>query len=489
MPTRFRIHALALLAAGLAACGDSQDPSQASPTVPEPAFAPVSAVCSTQQLASLARSYFSNPEQKTVSETLRAMETNCAGGFTTPAAAGGWSVLSTIESVLEAGTGGSAADGAALANGVMDYMCGLGTQLCAAPNGRGDLVSAADLGSQGIFAVRSGGTDHPAVARGKVPFTAFGSGPNAALWGIDTKSTWKAATTVDMILFYGSPTSPYGVDLAETPFGSLGYQLHTFPDVPTFADQQLIVGACYDTEVALPHENDNPSLPTLGERMQREGTLLNPLLPDCGSWSTQTASVATGLLSRMARFVDWALAPSPLLAAVFGDRGAPAVGGTPLDFSNFAPVAARRTGYLQFKVPPGGDFPNGTSGVAFDDIQVQAFSGNGTPMELVRVELYVAGNEGEPAGATFCDPDLPGSDDPSCSVFDTDANGEFIYTQEQPDGNDPYAVFQGVTLYKAGGFRICARADETYYTDGNGLTQVDFTFTEACSQLFNMKNR
>lgn len=489
MPTRFRFTAVALAAAGLAACGDASDPSHGSPTVPEPAFAPVSAACSTSGLASLARSYFSNPEQKTATETLRAMQDQCAGLLYAEAEAGGWSVLSTMETVLEQGRGGSAADGAALANGVISYMCGLGTGVCDAPNDYPALVSASDLGSQGIFAVRVGGAV-PVIARGKVPFTAFGSGPNAALWGIQTSSDWHAATTAPKILFFGSPASAGDVDLAETPFGSLGYQLHTFPDVPHFADQQLLVGACYDSEVALPHENDNPSLPTLGERMQREGTLLNPALPDCDGWTSfRSASVASGLLARMARFADWAFAPQPLWAAVFGDRRAPAVGGTPLDFSNFAPVAASRTGYLQFMVPPDGAFDNGTAGVAFDPILVQAFSGSGTPMELVRVELYVAGNEGVPAGATFCDPELPGADDPSCSVFDTDANGDFIITQEQPDGDDPYATFEGVTLYKAGGFRVCVRAEPTYYIDDLGATQVDFTFTEACSQLFNMKNR
>ena len=145
MRTWFRASLPLAAAFALAACGDTTEPSSATPTLPEVGFARVPSECSTSSLASLSRSYFSNPEQREAADTLRTMEAHCAEGETGTAAAvnGGWYLLGMMEAVLEAGTGGAAADGAALANGLVAYMCVLQPALCAqapAP------VTAADLG-------------------------------------------------------------------------------------------------------------------------------------------------------------------------------------------------------------------------------------------------------------------------------------------------------------------------------------------------------
>lgn len=475
MRTPRGILTLVAAAAVVAACSDSSQPSSSSPTLPPTGAAKVPEACSTADLAKPARDFFSNPEQRDAADALKAMEVHCAEGNAGLAVAGGWGVLTLMETALEAGSAGAAADGADLANGLIDYMCGLDAGLC---DLQPDLVSASDLGPQGMFAVRMGGAD-PVVARGKVPFNDFLGQPNAALWGLEALTDWATATTVPQILFYGSPGSTGAISIDERSFGDLAYDLHTFPDVERFNDGQLLVASCYDSEVELPHPGGNLAEPALGERMQREGTILQPRAPNCAAWQTILAgeSLASRITDGARRFASWALQPQPLFAAFFNDRRAASVGGTPIDFSTFAPVAAERRGYLEFKEPPNGDFPNGTAGVAFEPIEVMAYSGNGTPMELVFVELYVAGNEGDPAGATFCDPDVDTGSVEGCDVF-----GDDIYTEEQPDGQDPVAVFDGVTLYKAGGFRICARAVDNFRGG------IDFTFEEACSGLFNLKN-
>ncbi|HSG49113.1 MAG TPA: hypothetical protein VLA43_14935, partial [Longimicrobiales bacterium] len=277
------------------------------------------------------------------------------------------------------------------------------------------------------------------------------------------------------VLVYGAPAQSGSVALDEQSIGGLAYDLHTFPDVPRFNDGELHVAACYDADVVLPHPGGDESQPVLWERMQREGTVLQPFVPPCAAWNAllETPTVAAHLGQGLRRLAAWAFQPQPLFAAFFGDRRASSVGGTPIDFSTFAPVAANRSGSLVFLEPLADAFQNATAGVPLGPIVVQALSGEGTPMELVEVELYVAGNQGEPAGATFCD---PAATDPSQCANPKE------FTQEAASGYGTAATFTGATLYKAGGFRICARATE----DFRGGEQ--FTFTEACSGVFTLKN-
>lgn len=477
MRTWFRASLPLAAAVALAACGDTPEPSPATPTVPEVGFARVPATCSTADLARLVRSYFSNPEQREASETLQAMEAACASEpvpDVTAAVNGGWHVLTLVERVLENGTGGSAADGAALANALTAWMCVQQPSLCAQPPAP---VTAADLGPRGIFAVRSGGFD-PVLARGKVPFKDDLEEDYLALWGIATTSGWSgvAANGEATLLFYGAPALPASLTLDEASIGDLAYGLNTFPDVPRFNDGSLHVAACYDGPSA-----EGPTLPHPGgdqtqdvwERMQREGTILQPFTPPCAAWEAAfaTPSVAASLTGGLRRFAAWAFQPQPLFAAFFSDRRAGSVGGTPIDFSTFATVSANVDGYLRFVTQP----TNGTAGQPLSPVRIQALSGNGTPMELVTIQLYVAGNQGEPAGALFCEtePGVPTGDD--CS--DTAVTLEAL----DGDGDGTLAVFDQAILYKAGGYRICARA---LASDG----QPDFSFAEACSDLFNLKN-
>ncbi|HSM59987.1 MAG TPA: hypothetical protein VK849_04280 [Longimicrobiales bacterium] len=460
----------AAAAFALAACGENANSPDGSRFILEPSLAPIPSHCSTSTLASLARSYFSNPEQQTAQGVLGDMATDCAAGDLEAAVAGGWAVLTLIETAIETGNGGDPADGAALANALMGYMCDLDGSLCTPPYALPYApVTAAALGSQGIFAVREGGDedrdDEDVVAHGPVPFTDFDGNPNPALWGLETSSNWATATTAPTILFYGAPTSASSIALDELSFGNLGFELNSFPDVPGFVDGQLHVGVCYSSPVTLPHEGGIESNPTLAERLQRQGTVLTAYSPAfAGCLNTQTAGldrVFEGLLA----FAGRVLLPEPLYAALVSDRMAPSSGGTPIDFSAFAPVAANTDGYLEFVTPP----TDGTAGVPLETIRVQALSGEGTPMELVEIQLYVVGNQGTPAGASFCETEA------------TEDCDDTAFTIETLDGYGTLAEFTDATLWKAGGYQVCARA-----LDSAGAT--DFFFTEACSAMFHIKN-
>jgi hypothetical protein len=375
-----------------------------------------------------------------------------------------------MEAVLGAGTGGSESVGATLANGLIEYMCDLDAGLCALPPAP---VSSEALGDAGIFSVR-GASTQSIIARGVVSFVDFDDLDNDALWGLATTApSWAGATGVSLTLFHGAPTVASSLALEERSFGDLGYDLHTFPDLPGFAaDGTVHVGVCYAAEVLAPHEDGDDTKPTLAGRLQREGTVLQgyDFGQVCPTWRggliQQSAFLETAVRG-MRALAEWAFVPQPL-HAYFSDRRISGTGGTPIDFSTFAPIAAKTGGRLVFVTEPG----DGVSGEPLSPIRVQALSGEGTPMELVLIELFVGGNEGEPAGATFCDPE------------DTDPDGceePSEFTVEALDGYGTLAEFTDATLFKAGGYRICARVL-------GGAGAVDFDFTPVCSGLFNVKN-
>jgi hypothetical protein len=436
----------------LAACGQAPDAS-GPPTLVEPQFGQVPAECSTASMANLARAYLSNPEQQAATENLRAMATACANDPES-AVPFGWTVLGLIEDGVEAGTVGDPETGAMLATLLIEYICEM-----SACTDSPMPVGGAALGPQGIFAMRAGGTDF-VVAHGAVQFTDFDDREdNEALWGLETNTDWEHATGEPNILFYGAPTGIGGVLPDELSFGDLVLGLNRFPSEALLSDGELSVGVCYLYEVTLDA--------SLTSRLQRNGTLLVPYEPDCDAWwatlSTQTAGLS-GALHRIGDLAAWALLPRPLAAYW---AGAPASGGSPIDFSDFAPVAADPDGTLAFVTPP----VDGRVGEELDVIRVQALSGLGTPMERVLIELYVAGNSGEPGGATFCNP--VGPNEPDCDAT--------AYTMESPSGYDTLAEFADSKLWKAGGYTICARA----------LTspgQPDFTFAEACAPMIHIKN-
>jgi hypothetical protein len=443
------------LAAALSSCGEPSMSTPASPVGVETSFAKTSSSCDVSSLLSLARGYFSTPQQQTTTDTLKAMQTECAAGDGVHVVAGGWSILSTIDTISAAGTGGSGAGGASLATGVIQYMCGLST-LCTPEPTTADTVAwvtAEDLGSQGMFSVRSSGTAD-IVAHGKVPFDSG----NEALWGVQVDDAWPTVTGASTILIYGHPGSlPPGGDAS---IGDLAYRLHTFPRVPRFQDGKLHVGVCYDADVALPTTVD-------ANVLQRNGTLLqaySPTFAGCRSFPGTSSMASGNVLEGLLALARSALLPRSLFAQTLNP---PATGGSPIDFSHFAPVAANPAGTLQFVTPP----TDGVDGTALDTIRVAALSGGGTQIELVPIALYLSTNNGVPAGADFC------ADSSSSCAAPTDT------TKETSTGYNTVATFTGVTIYKPGGYQLCARALSTVVDERN----VPITFQDVCATI-HLKN-
>jgi hypothetical protein len=183
--------------------------------------------------------------------------------------------------------------------------------------------------------------------------------------------------------------------------------------------------------------------------MQREAVLLEVQEPGfCGqAFQTLQSASLLGTALDAAR----ALLPRSLFAALFSDRQAPSLGGTPLNFSRFAPVAAQVEGSLEWVTSPPDVVVEGTSlGV----LQVRALSGAGTPIEKVVVTLSIRANQGVPAGAVL------GGDTSSRT---DEARGVATFPDE---GAAP------PSLGKPGGYLVCANASLTGYT-----------FSEACVEV------
>lgn len=448
----------------LSGCADTPPQPPADESVLAPVLAPTPRACRTQALAQAVRGYLDRPERQTASDAVSLMEDGCADGDADVVWANGWIVLTAMEAAREAGTAGAPEDGAALANGVLEYMCSADASMCAGPH---TPVVSGVFGLGGIFAVRGSGSE-PVVANGAVPFTDFDNESNHALWGMEvTGGSWANATGVgDRILFYGAPgSSPLSTN--EVPFADLKMDLHSFPDLEGFATNQVHVGVCYENDVTLPHAGGDEGQPPLLEILLRNGTLLQSHAVGCATWwnAVTTPDLRDALGSAVA-FLARTVLPQPLAASLMTDRRAPSTGGSPIDFSIFAPVAADGQGELRWVVPP----VDGDDDEPLAPIVVEALSGAGTPIELVEVTLHLVGNQGIPAGASFCDP----ADEGPCE-------SPSALTRETVSGFDPVATFDGVLgdharVWKPGGFTICARG-----------TLAEFTFDEVC-QVIHIKN-
>ena len=441
------------------ACGDGVDLRDTEDTVLEPSLAPVSAQCDARSVARSARDYFVRPEQQIASAAISDMEAACTDGDAGVVWAMGWTVLESMEAAADAGRAGEPGVGAALANGITSYLCAADAVRCGNPPAA---VEAAVFESGGIFAVRSTGTT-PVVANTSVPFVDFDNVSNQALWGLETTAaSWAAATGASPILFYGSHEVGSPIDPDELSFGDLQFELNSFPDVDGFGSSNVHVGVCYETEIGLPHIGGDPTGPTLAEQLQREGTLLESHAVGCaGWWNTVAASSLRETLGDAVAFLGRAFLPQPLAASLMNDRRAPSTGGTPIDFSRFAPVAADPLGRLQFVEAPTDGYSDG----ALNTIVVEALSGAGTQVELVSVSLHLTGNNGIPAGASFCDPEVDGPC-PSPTAL----------TIESLNGYNTVAVFDNAQIWKPGGYTLCARG-----------TLGGYTFEETC-QVLHIKN-
>jgi hypothetical protein len=448
-----RRSALLLLIGGLTlgflSCSD--EPASNGPAGPEPVLseAPGPKPCDTGAVSRSARSYFSQPESKAAQELLGALAKACAAGDDGSVRTQGWQVIALVEQALEAARGGDPTTGDALLNGLIDCL----ENRCL-PTSANDLAFAASLGTYGLFAVRSGGTA-PAVQRAALPFTDFSGAGNQAIWGLEVDQAWSYVTGSDSVLLFGAPVSGAGISLLDLGFGGLQFDMNRYPVPPPgapgnpFRDEGLHVGVCFASPVELPHPDGDEGRRAMDPRMQREAVLLEFSTPSfCGeAFPTVQSASLLGAAIDLAR----GLLPRPLLAAFFSDRQAPSLGGTPLNFSHFAPVAAQVEGSLEWVTPPPGVV---VEGEPLGPLEVRALSGAGTPIEKVLVALSIRANQGVPAGAVL-------SGDTSAVTDEERGIATF------PDGGA-----DAPSIGKPGGYLVCANA-----------TLTGYEFPEACVEV------
>lgn len=443
--------ASAVLAITLAGCIDmSARPSD--PVSPETsvASAPMPAACRLQDLTRDARAYFSQPEIRDARDLISLIGTACAEGDQASVTSHAWQALRLVETVANASRGGPAPAGASFANGLIDCI----EQLCEPASGN-DLDLLRPLEATGLFAIRAA-DQIPALSRTPVTFTDFDGAANRARWGLEVDDHWSYVTGTNPVLLFGAPLVEGGTPVSEVSFGDLQFDMNRYP-IPAegqpghqYRDDALHVGICFEHEVTLPHLDGDESKPVLEPRMQREAVLLETRTPsfcDISFPELQSASLFAGLSATLLR---------PVMAFFASDRLAPSLGGTPLEFSRFAPVAADVRGSLVWVTGPASVV---TEGEPLGVLEVRAESGAGTPMEKVVVTLSLRANQGEPAGAVITG---------DASSLTDEGRGVATF---------PDSGAEAPSVGKPGGYLICA----------NGSLE-GFTFPEVCSDPFHVRN-
>lgn len=445
---------LAAFALTVAACSD-RDGSRSDPAGPVTvtAEAPPVRACSTRDAHRAARAYFqARTDSRTAAELLGLLATACADGDDALVQTYGWQLLALVEGALAGGVAGDASTGASLVNAIVDCL----ENACTADT-TNDLQVTAALSEGGLFGVRNGDLI-PVLARAPLAFIDFDANQNRALFGLETDLPWSTVTGTPYVLFYGASVSGV-LDLQDVGFGGLQFDMNRYPVPPAgtpgnpFVGDALHVGVCFESEVTLPHAGGDESRPTMAPLMQREAVLLEAFAPDfcAGAFpALQSASIGAPALA-LAR----GLLPSSWFAVAVTDRKAPSLGGTPLEFSTFAPVAAEVEGQLEFLTVPAS---RTTEGESLGEIRVQARSGGGTPIEKVLVTLSISTNEGAPAGAVLAG---------DVASFTDEDEGVAVF----PDDGAP------LTIGKPGGYLLCANA-----------TLGGFTFPEVCTARFHIGN-
>jgi hypothetical protein len=441
MRATLRTVAPAVLLAGLAACSDAGlDPARQD--IMGVNAAVVGTCDLTADIAQDASSYFGPTDIQRATGLSKDLASACSNGNGGATKSTAILLLQHLETVLDNGRGGSAVTGSNFVNGLL--ACAVSLCDSAALPG---IDFGGALSPFGLFALRTTGTQ-PVLARGAIPFADFLGNPNSAQWGVEVDLPWNQVTFVNPTILYGGPVLQGGVSLDELGIGDLQYRIDVYPDAGQFLDGAIHVSVCFAADVDLP-----ASIVGLEARMQREGVVLEEHVP--GFCPTSTAARA----SLISPFVAIAkrLMPANLSTALFADTKVRVVGGTPLDFSRFIPIAAATDGFLEFVTQPP---PEVTEGVPLPTILVRARSGNGTPMEIVDVTLSIKTNNGIPAGGVLF------GDKQS---FTKEASGVQGIATFPDDGS---TLFVG----KPGRYLLCA----------NG-TLNEFTFEEVCV-VFHARN-
>lgn len=389
-----------------------------------------------QDLVKDVKSVFPMPAGRDQNTLAGDLDRACKAGHADGVRQAAIGLLAAIETALDGGASISPSVGGNLANALLACTQGL-CNLNQLPNPAIDFTKAFD--DAGTFAIRHGLSAVPVVARDWVEFTDYEKHPstatrtNWALWGIDVDAAWSVVAKADPILIYGGPANT--LETGDPGIGDLQYDFKRWPVAGQFQDDKLHVWVCFASAdgAALPHPSSG--VEPKG-RMQREGILLSEYEPNCSQYEQTIRSAS--LVAPILNLVRGVLPRNLFAFALRNDTRTPHVGGSPLDFSVFAPVGADTEGTLDWVVAPPATVVAGES--ISPTMKVAAFSGSGTPMEKVKVIIEVQKNSGTPAGA-----------------FVSDSAAITLET-------DGIASFPGAAINKPGGYTVCATGQLTGFT-------------------------
>ena len=424
--------------------------SPVDPDATVPLFAPGSKVCDTKDLSSAARDFFPRDFDRQAKDLISAIGDACPDlSLTTDLA---FDLMALMEKALGGLSELNPAAGTSLATGLLPFMefdsenCEVLDEVpgCVEAGFADDVLLA--LSERGAFAVRGGADDltDDVVSRDAVEPEVETDPP---VWGLTPSSDWLGVLG-QRALVYGHPEAMVGgcdPSTEDCPATNEQYNWNTLPDVDGFGDQ-MIAGVCLGI-------NDHTFL-----RMRRNSTALERTLDysACDAFFRPAVQPAS-LAERVLEF----LSPHPRSLVAFGRGTGP--GGNASDFSGFTPLNADAEATLEIEM-----VADAVVGETIGPIFVTALTANGTPLERVQVVITPKDNNG-----SWHVDYLPGGTD-SCP--DTDPDPDCRYTGEE----DGEAVFEGLTLDKTGGYRICASVKA-----GGDL---DFTFpAEVCSNGFNVR--
>jgi hypothetical protein len=440
-----------------------------------PTLSSVVACDLVKQMEAEVRDYFkngSNSVRQATSTSMRLLGSACGALDETGIETQSVFLLKEIEKAVKAGYGGAASLGASLARNLIACNTVEGCSINADDISMTDpfaLPSLADLQKAlgdptGTFAVRATDERIAAVARAKIPFTHESDEgipeSNYALFGaqLGPNTTWVIANqnpaTQPFVVIYGFKTESVNViaDVGENVVGNddhLGYTFNRWPDMGQFkADRLVNVGVCFAEPIGFPHIVNTPDPKG---RMQREGVALFWFTPTFADFCRPTPPNYASILGPVKTFA-LSLMPRSWAAMFMTDIRTPVIGGGSIDWSEFAPAGLNTQGTLEMTTKPD-DRSVFQVNAEVINFTVEARSGGGTPME-VPVEIYVAGNSGEPADAIIGPEPL--------IRFTSEADG--------------IVHFNDMFLGKPGGYTICVRANVP-----------GFTFTEACTGLIYAK--
>jgi hypothetical protein len=419
-------------------------------------FAPGSKVCDTKDLSSAARDFFPRDFDRQAKDLISELGDACAASLDSKATDEAFDIMALMEMALDGASELDASAGASLAEGLLSFMEFSNCEDSGCVKGGldefGQYAEFADdillaLSERGAFAVRGGASDltDDVVSRDAVEPVVETEDP--PVWGLTPSSDWLGVLG-QRALLYGHPEAMVDgcPSTEDCPATNEQYNWNTLPDVDGFGDQ-MIAGVCLGI-------NDHTFL-----RMRRNSTALERTLDysACDAFFRPAVQPAS-LAERVLEF----LSPHPRSLVAFGRGTGP--GGNASDFSDFTPLNAVSEATLVIEM-----VPDAVVGELIGPISVTAYTVNGTPLERVQVIITPKDNNG-----SWIVDYLPGGTD-SCDMDPTDAT-DCRYTEEEGGT----AVFEGLTLDKTGGYRLCASVK----ADGD----LGFTFpAEVCSNGFNVR--